>query len=292
MGQKRKRNHWVPQSYLRAFAADPERREKIWRFSKQRGDPALKPIENVAMRFYLYAPKDRTGTRDYSFEEKLSDLENWFGHPLWRQVCDDMVDLQWKPLRKMVALLTATMYLRNPAQLESMTALHRQMASWIAQSTELPSAFEHKGKTYSLDPSSWPAYRDASEEDIKRDWTRHVGSAVWLAELLMKMRWSVLFSDQPVFITTDNPVAVLHPSLTFKGLRNPETSVTFPLSPTRVLIMDNRHCEPDGHYYPVHDPASINMLLWREANEYMFSHRHPDLVCAEMLEEARQSGYA
>jgi len=60
--QKAKRNHWVAQSYLRAFAADGDRRQKIWRFSKEGGAPELKPIENVAVRFHLYAPKRADGS--------------------------------------------------------------------------------------------------------------------------------------------------------------------------------------------------------------------------------------
>ena len=35
--QKKKRNHFVPQSYLRSFAAD-ERRKRIWTFGKNGGD--------------------------------------------------------------------------------------------------------------------------------------------------------------------------------------------------------------------------------------------------------------
>lgn len=43
--QTTKRCHWVSQSYLRTFAADPDTRQKIWRFSKNEGAPELKPIE-------------------------------------------------------------------------------------------------------------------------------------------------------------------------------------------------------------------------------------------------------
>ena len=55
-GQKKKRNHWVSQAYLRPFAADSERK-KIWTFSKNEGEPRLRPIRNVAVGFYLYAPR-------------------------------------------------------------------------------------------------------------------------------------------------------------------------------------------------------------------------------------------
>jgi hypothetical protein len=291
--QKSKRNHWVSQSYLRAFAADPERREKIWRLSKNAGDAELKPIEKVAVKFHLYTPKGDDGERDYSFERKLADLENWFGDPLWSKLCNDVVDLQWEPLRKMVSLLVAVMHLRNPAQFEKWKAMHRQSVKALSALPEIPGAVEHKGKVYKLDKDTWPAYRDASENDLQRMWLKEVGQAVWVAEIMMKMRWAVLFSEEAVFITSDNPVTFLHPSLGFRGISNPETAVIFPLSPTRVLHMDNRHGEPDGEYCPLKHPASVtNGLLWRAANEHMFSHRDPNIVCAEMLLDEERQGYA
>jgi len=54
--QKRKENHWVPQAYLKPFAIDPtaeKEKRKIWRFRKSGGDPEMKPIRKVAVKFYL-----------------------------------------------------------------------------------------------------------------------------------------------------------------------------------------------------------------------------------------------
>src|SRR5262249_55507699 len=94
--QVTKRCHWVPQAYLRNFAAN-DARTKIWRFSKWSGEPELKPIEKVAMRHHLYVPRDEiTGKRDDSFERKLSQLESWFADPVWRALQDQIVDLSWK----------------------------------------------------------------------------------------------------------------------------------------------------------------------------------------------------
>lgn len=277
--QKMKRNHWVPQSYLRPFAADPETREKIWRFGKTQGDPEMKPIEKVAVKFYLYAPMSDAGVRDYTFEQKLSDLENWFGDDLWIRLGQELMPLQWEPLRKMVSLLAAVMYLRNPAQLDHAKELHRRIVETYEQLPSLPTQLEYEGKTYNFDTSNWPAYRDAGEEELKRLWIDSVSSCTWLAEMLMKMRWSIVFSDSPVFITSDHPVTITHPSLEFRGLRNPQTSVLFPLSPTRLIVMDNLHHEPANQHYPLKaDPAAYNFTLWRNANEYMLCHRHPDLV--------------
>ena len=69
-------------------------------------------------------------------------------------------------------------------------------------------------------------------------WIKEVGSAVWLAQILMEMRWAVMISDEPVFITTDSPVVPLHPELRFRGFKNPDTSVVLPLSPTRLLWLE------------------------------------------------------
>lgn len=274
--QKRKRNHWVPKSYLRAFASDPERREKIWRFSKHHtgGDPEQKPIEKVAVRFNLYAPKNADGSRDYSFEDKLSDLEKCFGDQLWQQLCHDTADLTNEPLRKMVALLAAVMYLRNPSEFERAQAVHSQLMPWLLESNGLPVVIEMKGKTFEIPAAEVAAFMNADEGKLKRHWLNSVGSAVWLAELLAEMR----------FITSDSPMTFVHPSLTHRGLRDRHTMVLFPVSPTRVLIFDQQKDQPDGQYYPVDQPASTNLLLWRGAREYMFSSRNPDLVCREMLE--------
>jgi hypothetical protein len=290
--QKKKRNHWVPQSYLRHFAADVDRR-KVWVLKRESNDgPELKPIKKVATEFYLYAPHGPDG-RDYSFEDKLASVEQMFGGPFWNLVATDYIDLCDNTVRKALSLLVAVMHLRNPLHLEQMRVLHKQMVGLYAQFPELPDEVEIAGKTYELDKDSWPSFSNAGENDIKRMWLDNVGSATWLAEILMGMRWAILLSEEPVFITTDNPVVTLHPSLQFRGITNPETSVVFPLSPTRLLHIDNRMSEPDGQYYPLTtNPGSMNGLLWRYAINAMYSSRHTDHVCAEICADADQQGFA
>lgn len=290
--QKKKRSHWVPQAYLRSFAAD-ENRKKIWTFSKNAGDPALKPIEKVAVRFYLYAPRGPQGQRDYTFEDKLASIEELFGPPHWQAIANGYPDLCSESFRKGISLLAAVMFLRNPRNLQVMHDMHRMMVDWYSRLHQIPDEVEINGRVVRPDTSTWPAYRDATEDDIKRIWLGQIGSAAWLAKILMEMRWAVSVSETPVFITSDNPVILLHDSLRFRGFKNPETSVVFPLSPTRVLFLDHRHSEPDGQYYAVKDTApSFNGLLWRDCNEHMFSSRHPEEVCAEMLHDAECKGFA
>lgn len=286
MSQTTKKCHWVPQAYLRSFATDPECR-KIWRLSKrdEGGDPELKPIEKVAVQFYLYAPKDPvTGRPDDSMERKLCGLESFMGHPVWQALSHDYVDLASEPIRKMVSLIVAVMQFRNPAHFDMYKAMHQQLVETISVMGSIPTTFEHKGRTYGIDPDTWPAFRDSTQEDIKRAWLDDLGSAAWYAEELMKMRWVIVEAEQPTFVTSDNPVTLIHPSLRFRGLSDPETIVTFPLSPTRLLHMDHLHGEPANVYYSLIDNgAAQNLLIWRGANEHMFSSRHPDDVCRDFL---------
>lgn len=290
--QKKKENHWVSQSYLRGFAADTPERRKIWTLSKKTNGPQLRKIKKVAVSFYLYAPYDLDGLRDYRFEDKLASLENLFNPTFRALFATGFPDLCSDPIRKGLSLLTAVMYLRNPLQLAIVQNIHRTLVDWFSQGDELPDAVEINGRAIELDKSDWPTYRDADKDATKRMWLNNINSAVWLAKIMMEMRWAVLFSEKPVFITTDNPVIVMHPDLQFRGFNNPETTVFFPLSPTRVLVMDNRHYEPDGQYYPLKGSAAgLNLLFWREAIDSMFSPRHPDEVCSEMIEDVEITGF-
>jgi hypothetical protein len=288
--QKKKRNHFVPQGYLRTFAADPRRR-KVWTFKKSGGDFELRPIKKVATSFYLYAPQGQEG-RDYTFEDKLASLEQLFGEQFWHVLATDFVDLGSDTIRKGVSLLTAVMFLRNPAIFEFHRRLHRQMVDFYSARPVLPDAIEINGRVYECDASDWPEFRSAEDDDIKRMWLTELGGAVWLAEELINMRWSIIVSDEPVFVTSDNPVSLLHPSLDFKGFKNPETLVTFPISPTRILCLDNKTSEPDCQYYPLKgSPGAINSMIWRYSNDTIFSHRHVGLVCQEMCDDAEHMGF-
>jgi hypothetical protein len=290
--QVTRRCHWVAQSYLEAFAADAGGK-RIWRFSKDDGEPELKRIDKVAVKFHLYAPRGADGRRDDAMEKQLADLENWFGEPVWKAVCTDFPDFSWEPLRKMVALLAAVTWLRTPRQFEYWKAMHQQFADFFAHCETLPDVVTIGEHRVELDHASWPSYRDATEEDMKRAWNEWLSEAAGIAKLFMKMRWAILVSDDPVFITSDNPVLVGDTIGPHRGLRHPETTVTFPLSPRRVLMMDNRHSEPDAQFYPLkYDPASTNMRIWRNAIEHMFSPRDPHQICAEMIADAERMGFA
>ncbi|MFC4724808.1 DUF4238 domain-containing protein [Glycocaulis abyssi] len=292
--QRTKNSHWVPQAYLRAFAAEHDA-ERIWRFSHTKGDAQLKLIEKVAYKRHLYSTHDdTTGSLNDALEKKLADLEQWFGSPIWRTLQRDVVDLSWQPLRKIVSLLAATMFLRNPRTLEEHSKMHEHLVKLFSQFNEPPDRVTVGDRTFDFDDTSWETFRAADTDDVKKIWFRQIESAVIFAKIFMNMRWSMMMAPRPAFITSDAPITFCHPSLEFSGINDPETTIHFPISPTRVLNMDNFHSEPANQYYPCDDECYVttNLLIWRSAIEYMFTHRHPDYIMDELLRKAEAEGYA
>ena len=70
-----KRQHWVPQFYLRQFIvpdANPKL-EQVWIFHRKSGDPKLTGIKNIALEKHLYSPKLADGSRDPRLPQQVPD---------------------------------------------------------------------------------------------------------------------------------------------------------------------------------------------------------------------------
>lgn len=200
-------------------------------------------------------------------------------------LCEAETDLTWEPVRKMLALIVATTYARNPVQFESWKRMHRRFVDELRGREHLPLHVTISGKRHEVDPSDWPEFRDAGAEEMKAAWNDYIAGGGDIAPKLLGMRMVMLAANGPVFITSDNPVTITHPSMEFRGIGDPETTISFPISPTRMLILDNRHDEPNGVYYELPDDnaGAQNLLVWRNAMEHLFCHRDPHEVCAELV---------
>jgi len=293
-----KQQHWVPRFYLRFFST-PETAEsdepKVWLLSKDEGDPMLTNTRKVATQNYLYSPKDERGIRDPKMEKRLGDCETLLSQ-IWPLLAADFVDLHAdESIRKGLALFVSLLFLRHPKQIRAQRNIQKQLVemfdSFPKDRNGNPdvSEVEHRGIIREFDSSDWNTFKDASPEKLKKMFVTSIRSeAVRLAEILMKKRWSVVFADQPVFITTDAPVMMLNQTRERFGFGTPGTVVSFPLSPTRILMMDDQHDQPAARYYPLADtgPGFANGLAWRNCERFMISPRHPDQVCAEILATA------
>ena len=291
-----KHQHWVPQFYLRHFAT-PETRgnedAQVWIFSKEEadGDETLTNVRNVCGKRYLYTPFDESGERVWNFEKKLDGLETTMGL-IWPDLANGFIDIGNSTLRKGVSLFVAVMHLRNPEVRWFVEHLHHRFVEAYEEMPIRPDgnpdvwSIEVDGTTYPFDPSDWNEYRAWGKNDHDRFFVHVIESeAVRIAELLMRKRWSIVFSEVDVFVTSDRPVVLQHQSGEMFGFGTQNAIVTFPLSPRRLLVMDDLHEEPANQYYPLKrsNVGSFNQNIWSNGSRFMITGRPVHEVLAEIL---------
>ncbi|MDK9716892.1 MAG: DUF4238 domain-containing protein [Trichlorobacter sp.] len=291
--------HWVPQFYLKYFATPETQRTKnpkTWIFSKndEDGDPRLTNIRNICAKRFLYSPPNKEGQREWGLEAKLSGIEQLLS-VIWPTLAEGYADLLWEPLRKAVSLFVSILYLRHPNGLKQCVEAHKHLVTLYDQVSKKPDGtpdiayVETNGKLQKFDASDWHEYKKWNQDDHHRFFCDSVQAhAGHMAKLLLKKRWSIIFADTPAFITSDNPVCKDHLEKEKFGFGTEGTIVTFPISPTRLLIMDDNHNEPAGQHYPLcaDGPGPFNLGIWKNGSRFMISQRDVDEVLAEMLEWA------
>ncbi len=279
-----KHQHWVPQFYLRYFSTPETRSEKdaqVWMFSKDEadGNECLTNIRNACGKRYLYTPVDETGARTWDLESKLDQLESTMGK-IWPQVAEGFVDLGNQSIRKGLALFAAVMHLRNPEVRRLVKKLHQQLVEFYESGSLRPDG------TPAIDHRDWHKYRAWGKNDHDKFFAHIVeNEAIHIAELLMKKRWAVVFSGRDVFITSDRPVAVQHLSKNVVGFGTENAIITFPLSPKRILVMDDQHEEPSNQYYPLQasNGGAFNHAIWSNGSRFMITGRAIHDVLSEIV---------
>jgi hypothetical protein len=299
---KSKNQHWVPQFYLREFAT-PDTREskqpKVWIFSRHDndGDEKLTWIRNVCAQRYLYSPKTADGERSWKVDDDLEGVEMLLGQ-FWREICSDFIDLGNESVRKALSLFIATNHVRHPANIETVRQIHRQMLQFYeslpknSEGTPDICSISSNGKEYKFDTSDWHSYRKWNDNDHHHFFVRRIrNDAGHLASIILRKRWSIVFTDKPHFITSDKPVILQNFERERFGFGTSGSIISFPLSPTRVLIMDDLHDEPPNQYYPLL-PANLgvyNFSIWRESTRFMITGREIRDVLNEIVSCAERS---
>lgn len=244
---------------------------------------------------YLYTPKDRMGERVWHLENKLDKLETSLGL-IWPDLADRFVDINDPALRKGLSLFVAVMHMRNPECRHSIERLHQQLVEFYRTAFVRPdgspdiTSLEVGGVTRELETQGWREYQAWGKNDHDRFFAHVVeAEAIVLAALLMKKRWSIVFSESDIFITSDMPVVLQHQFRETFGFGTQNSIVTFPLSPRRMLVMDDFHAEPAGQYYPLKpsNAGAFNYSIWSKSSRFMVTGRAVHDVLSEIMTLAR-----
>ena len=289
--------HWVPKFYLRYFAT-PESclttEPQVWIFSrdKENGAETLTNIRNICAKRHLYSPVDETGKRNSTVDTMLEQLESTCSR-FWKRLANDFVELSDETIRKVVALFVSTMYLRHPGNLKELPNIHKNMVRLFEQTSKRADgspdvdSIEINGELNKIDTSGWHEYCSWGKREHHQFFTDLIQSeSIHLANLLIKKRWSVVFTERPQFITSDKPVAKEHATKEIFGFKTEDMIVRFPLSQTRLLVMDDMNNEPANQYYPLKEGniGAFNYSIWHNASRFMVSGRPIEQVLREIVE--------
>lgn len=274
-----KRQHWVPRFYLRYFAVPDQRRGKgdprVWVFQREGGEPSLRRISNVAVENHLYSPRTGEGDRLLQVEKQLAETEAILAK-LWPDLAKNFVDLGSDSVRKALGLFLALQFLRHPDQRQRLKDYRKHLQIALAEATPGEDAYIQLGQqTIHLTPEEVGEWMRADESNDAIEFVAGIPElAVNYAQVLMERRWSVVVIDEPRFITSDFPFFVINPELKRHQIADASAMLLFPLSPTRMLCIDDLN-QPNNQYYPVPlDGADLyNFFVWVNTESLMISSR-------------------
>ncbi|WDL99794.1 DUF4238 domain-containing protein [Alicyclobacillus sp. ALC3] len=231
-----KRQHYVPEMYLRNFA---DHREYIWAFNKETRSVFNTPIKNVAQERYFY--DDADGPQ--YVEQYFSSLENDIA-PILRRIIStfylsDVHRLVNKTIltvadKTNLAWFIATQFLRTSDMRAWVTDFHEKLITAYAK-TQLPSG-TLRNLRIKLKKDSYQYSHAMFMFDEKL--------VTKLTEILFEQIWTVVTrSDDGVFYTSDTPVICFNHvdgTLQVGGLGKPGIEVIYPLNSRLVLVIRER----------------------------------------------------
>jgi hypothetical protein len=251
-GTPHKKQHWVPQSYLKAWA-DPDAIEAgphVWRFSKDGQRSSKKAPKGIFFEEDLYTIHLADGTRDLTVEHGLSGLESQFA-----EIRDTVLAKRKKLAPQQDLLLRAfiaVMQSRTRANLEHWQGQFKTVLDGMNQLRDAVMSMtpEKRKKFMKVTGPTMPRGESGSYEDVQQVAEGPVGSMVVpmvqsQLPVLVQMKLAVLTTkDDLGFITSDQPCVWFDPEAYKRppmfrtpGLAFPTIEVTLPASPSHLLLL-------------------------------------------------------
>jgi hypothetical protein len=230
MVNKPKRQHYVPQCYLREWAdpRTPANKEPcVWIFDKDGENRRKDKVRNILAVNDLYTVRIK-GQKDYSIEETLSNLESRYA-----QVFREKIEEHLPLTEEEHVILCAFVSVMLQRTLRHKDNLERFIDELIARTEELEKA--HNA------PLRKSKELKHFKENIHK--VEVVQSIPDITELLFQMRVAFLCAEKRSnFITSDDPCNLFNPDLQWQrfygpGLAQRKVQVTLPLSPEIMLCL-------------------------------------------------------
>ena len=225
-------HHYVPQQYLRAFAADAGC-VAIWQYDRKAQTFCEKPaaIKNVLQPRAFYSPEDET---------KLGELVEKPANIVMRKILNGDYSLD-NAERSALSLYMLTMIKRVPKFRQKGEAVAPGVLTKVVSETkEVIDELNRLGRIDSAVASRRMDELNAFEEKFKNELPEEIQSQMrspWpsfeLVTIVHNMDWQLVAApDGEFFVTSDNPMFFFESF----GLGNPESEFTFPISSKMAIF--------------------------------------------------------
>ena len=251
-GTPHKKQHWIPQSYLKAWADPdaPEAGPHVWRFSKDGQRSSRKAPRGIFFEDDLYTIRLADGARDLTIEHGLAGLESQFV-----EIRDNVLAQGTQPDAHQDLLLRAfiaAMQSRTRAHLEHWQGQFRTLLDQMdkmrdAVMSKAPDERDKFIKALGPTVSSGESHSYEEAEQVAHGPVGPMVVAMVQSQLpaLVQMNLAVLTTDDDLgFVTSDEPCVWFDPQAYKRppmyrapGLAFPTIEVTLPASPSHLLLL-------------------------------------------------------
>lgn len=253
---KHRKQHFVPESYLKAWCdptTPPGHKPYVWVHPRDRSSPRRKAPSNLFYEQDFYTITAPGGFRDLHLEHGLAELESRFAS-IRRTTLTSQTTL--RPDTVFVALaFTAAMQLRTVVSQESIRATYepaletmREMTKWLATATEdekrqlegLPRDPSEQGRGLTL---------EEVEEVVRNPLQTVLAERIGIVtQLFLHLDVAIISTTDPLgFVTSDNPCVWIDPEgrnrqPPFQGpaLMYETIEITLPISSSQVLLLNRQ----------------------------------------------------
>ncbi|MGD1018262.1 MAG: DUF4238 domain-containing protein [Verrucomicrobiia bacterium] len=263
----------MPQFYLRQWSRDGEH---IWAYPKTARNPIGTTIANVACESGLYStPTVQPGESFSAEEEDLSRIESIHAK-VWPEIFDRAANSE---TRRNLAIFLALLFLRHPTRKSDIGRIRdeiREAVSHLSPETQIEVSVKERTGEFSV--GEILRHTDGNQNAISSAFIDCMHSGLdMVANALFERPWGVLCSERPMFLTSDSPITLWRGTATKEnlGLRIRGTEVTFPISPTRLLVIAD-YWPHEFALYPVESADDFNSGLVHGATRFLFADSRSD----------------
>jgi len=277
MGTKSKRQHYVPQFYLREFARERKGKPQVFCFDKKKAVSFLTAVDNVAAESYFYDIGEEQGA-----EKVFSELEGRMSKSYkFLLESSDVGDLPAN-VKVAISVMIATQHLRT-----------KDFREVIKESSEYVLRLA-KQKGVSKDDSTLRIIAGLAQEEIAKryQFTLMEKSITEFALSLIQMKWVLFVNNTDIpFWCSDNPFTYSN-TLAYDrydglGFERLGSQTHFPLSPKPSLEI----VDPIMYaFYPskiyIDNKENIifnNHLQVKNSKRYIFSSANDFSLADQML---------